>query len=410
MHSEKSPWERLPRAGCVFPRPPGSAPSLARPKKTEYALTENGPQGQTNMQRDLNPIDQDVLDCLDNALLAQSRPSRVDPNTLPGNLKALVAQFRRRASITVRRINDMVPPTRRCPTHIFFCEALRYGAFAMRANHNFIVLNVGLVPTLTDFFQRMMATVGLWPDVGKQAIYHANEPSYAADAFPAHMLWKVLPRCAPDDPLRMALATVFMGECFDVIVRHEFAHLVLGHLAADAQLIVKSDTIARQALELAADGHAAIWGLLSLQRMPAILEGRTSIVSNAYHEFHRTPDDALINYLLLLFFVFRLMDEIDWNNHTLGRGHPPAPMRFHTACIRLVEHVKQQGDADGESRMLQAMQEIWELGEIIFAATLGRHPNPSIKCLTLSEMSERHYNQMSDRAQTLPQHLFGLTP
>jgi hypothetical protein len=359
------------------------------------------------MPRDLEPTDQDVLDCLDNFLLARNRPSRVDLNTLPGNLKALVAEFGRRASITVRRINDTLPPGGRCLTHIFFCQAPRYGAFAMRDKYNFIVLNIGLVPTLTDFFQRMMATTGLWPDVGRPAIRPPDDRSCAADV-PAHLLWNVLPQRAPGDPIRMALATVFMSECFDLIVRHEFAHLMLGHLAADAQRIVKSDPIARQALELAADGHAAIWGLHSLQRMPAILEGRTGIVTSAYREFHLTPRDGLINYLLVIFLVFRLMDETDWNNHAFGRGHPPAPMRFHATCIHLVEHFKQAGDAEGEARVLEAMQEIWELGEIIFARTLGREPNPGIKCLTLSQTSEQHYNQMSDRAQTLPQRLFGL--
>jgi hypothetical protein len=360
------------------------------------------------MQRDLDPTDQDVLDGLDSALAAQSRPPRVDPNLLQGNLKALLAEFGRRARITVRRINSGIPLSQQCATQIVFCEAPSYGAFAMRATHNFIVLNIGLVPTLVDFFQRMMATAGLWPDVGKQETCHPSEQGCAADAFPAHVLWNVLPLRAPDDPLRKALAVVFMSECFDLIVRHEFAHLVLRHLAADAQLIVKSDPIARQALELAADGHAAIWGLHSLRHMTTIAERRTGIVRDAYREFHRTPDDALFNYLLTIFFVFRLMDETDWNNHTFGRGHPPAPMRFHAACIHLVEHFKQAGEADGEGRVVQAMQEIWELGETIFAAALGRKPNPGIKRLTLSEMSEQHYNQMSDRARTLPQHLFGL--
>jgi hypothetical protein len=353
------------------------------------------------MQRDLTLIDQDVLDCLDNALWTNGRPARIDPN-------GIVAEFGRRAGITVRLTNNRVLPSQRCTTHIFFCEAPRYGAFAMRNKHSFIVLNIGLVPTLIDFFQRMMATAGLWPGVGKQATCRPSEQSSAANAFPAHVLWNVLPQRAPDDPLRKALATVFMSECFDLIVRHEFAHVVLGHLAADVQHLVKGDPIARQALELAADGHAAIWGLLSLRHMTAIATRHTGIVRDAYHEFHRTPDDALINYLLAIFLVFRLMDEKDWNNHTLGHGHPPAPIRFHAACIHLVEHLKQTGDADGEARLLQAMQEIWELGETIFAATLGRKPNPDIKRLTLSEMSEGHYNRISDRAQTMSQHLFGL--
>ncbi|MFZ0423713.1 MAG: hypothetical protein WAL80_12630 [Xanthobacteraceae bacterium] len=356
------------------------------------------------MLGDLDLIDQDVLDCLDKALSAHSRPARVDPGMMTG----LIAEFGRRAGMTVRRINNRVLPSQRCPAHVFFCEATSYGAFAMRARHRFIVLNIGLVPTLRDFFERMMATAGLWPEVGNQTSCRPSQEGRATDAFPAHMLWNVLPHRAPADPLREAFAVVLMSECFDLIVRHEFAHLVLRHLDADAQLIVKSDLIARQALELAADGHAAIWGLDSLRHVPGIVERRTGVVRDAYREFYRTPGDALSNYLLAIFFVFRLMDETIWNNHTLGRGHPPGPMRFHAACIHIVEHFKQNGDIDGEAQVVRAMQPIWELGETIFAATLGRKPNPDIKRLTLSEMSERHYNRMSDRAQTLPQHLFGL--
>src|SRR5258706_2669504 len=127
------------------------------------------------MQRDLDPIDQDVLDCLDSALSAQSRPARADPNMMKG----LIAEFGRRASMIVRRINNEVLPSQRCPAHVFFGEAPSYGAFAMRAKHSFIILNVGLVPTLLDFFQRMMATAGLWPDVGEQAICRPSEESRA---------------------------------------------------------------------------------------------------------------------------------------------------------------------------------------------------------------------------------------
>jgi hypothetical protein len=188
---------------------------------------------------------------------------RVDPNKLTGNRKALVVEFGRRADNIVRAINAQLLPHQRCSAYIFFCEAVKYGAFAVHCEHDYIVLNIGLVPTLIDFFQRMMATAGLWPDVGKQEGCRAVERNPAADAFPAHVLWNVLPQGAPDDTLRNALATVFMGECFDLIVRHEFAHLVLKHLVADAQQIVKGDPMARQALELAADGHAAIWGLHS---------------------------------------------------------------------------------------------------------------------------------------------------
>jgi hypothetical protein len=128
---------------------------------------------------------------------------------------------------------------------------------------------------------------------------------------------------------------------------------------------------------------------------------------HGYREFHRTRNDAIVNYLLAMFFVFRVMDETTWNNDTLaGHPHPPAPIRFHAACIHLDEHFKRTGNVEAQAQLWQT--EIWELGEIIFAKTLDRKPNPMVKRRTMSEESERHYNLISDRVQTLPQHLFGL--
>jgi hypothetical protein len=54
------------------------------------------------------------------------------------------------------------------------------------------------------------------------------------------------------------------------------------------------------------------------------------------------------------------------------------------------------------------MEHIWELGERIFAATLGIEPNPDIKRLTLSELSEEHYERMSEKTRSLPPYLFDL--
>ncbi len=256
----------------------------------------------------------------------------------------------------------------------------------------------------------MMATKGLWPRVGNQACLHPSKRVSVAETFPAHTLWNVLPARSPDDPLRLALAVVFMSECFDVIVRHEFAHLALGHLAGDACQAVNGDPLAVQALELAADGHAAIWGLEPLKDLPRKFGKYPGHIDEAYRAFHPTPDDAMVNYLLVIFFVLRLMDETGWNNRTLmHRDHPPAPMRFHATCIHLIEHFKQNGNAAAEAQILRTMRDIWELGELIFATTLGRTPKHGIKQLTLSEESEQHYNRVSDRARTLPEHLFGLS-
>ena len=221
-----------------------------------------------------------------------------------------------------------------------------------------MVLNIGLVPTLTDFFQRMMATAGLWPAFGKQATDPSRDQWPATENLPAHILWNVLPKRAPEDPLRTALAVVFMTECFDLIVRHEFAHLVLGHTGADCQCDVKDDPIAVQALELAADGHSANWGLNTLRYWSQPHDRITRPVDVGYREFHRTPDDAMVNYLLSNFFVFRLMDETSWNGHTLPMlHHPPAPIRFHTVCIHLLEHFTNAGDAEDYARVLRTMQE-----------------------------------------------------
>ena len=331
---------------------------------------------------------QDIPTCVAKMLAERNKPLRVDVGSLAGNLKALAEQFQKRAEAVVRRTNAFLRTRRRCDAQIAFCEAVKYGAFAMHGQYDFIVLNVGLVPTLTDFFQRMMATAGLWPNIGEQDSLSESEPFSVPDGFRAHMLWNVLPARAPSDALRTALATVFMSECFDFIVRHELAHLVLGHLRDDARS-TRADPVALHALECFADGHAAIWGLEPLRDMPRKIGRIPNPLGEAYKEFHGSPDDAFTNYLLAIFFVLRLMDETDWTERTFAtNSHPPAPMRFNVVCIHLVYYFKQIGDKDGQSRVLRTMQHIWELGERTFAATLGIEPNPDIKRLTLSELSE----------------------
>jgi hypothetical protein len=341
-------------------------------------------------------------------LAACNKPLRVDVGSLVGNLKALVEQFQARAEAVVRRANAFLPASRHCDAQITFCEALGYGAFAMPGRYDFFVLNIGLVPTLTDFFQRMMATAGLWPGFGEQDSLSKSEPFNVPAGFRAHMLWNVLPARAPSDALRTALATVFMSECFDFIVRHELAHLVLGHLRDDARSM-RADPVAMHALEFFADGHSALWGLEPLLDMPRKIDRIPSPLGDAYKEFHRSPDDAFTNYLLVIFLALRLMDETDWTERTFAnKSHPPAPMRFNGVCIHLVEYFKQIGDSEGEARVLRTMEDIWELGERIFAATLGIEPNPDIKRLTLSELSEEHYERMSEKTRSLPPYLFDL--
>ena len=111
-------------------------------------------------------VDQDVINRLDNALLSLDRPRpRVDTAAMPtGFLKDLTIQFERRAKIVVRRISAEFLSRKRPATHVFFCEDPNYGALALHDRHDYIVLHVGIIPTVLDFCVRMMATPGLWPN------------------------------------------------------------------------------------------------------------------------------------------------------------------------------------------------------------------------------------------------------
>jgi hypothetical protein len=352
--------------------------------------------------------EQDVLDCLDCALSSRRRHARIDTGGLP-IAGALVNEFERRAAKEIALHRRRIPPQRRRPTYAFFCENPAYGALAIRDRYDFVVLNIGIVPVIVDFCARMMATDELWAGVGK--VGGGAEAAKAAQIG------------FPNDPVRMAFAIVFASECFDFIVRHELAHLALGHcefLALNAQDSSMEDSdgrvgagvdpIVAQTLELAADGHAAIWGVEKLPRIRERLGRCPPGIDEAYRQFHLTANDSMLNYLLATFFVFRLFDETAWDNGSLAnRSHPPAPIRFHTACIHLGEYFKMADNAEAEDQLSRAMQEVWHVGEIMFAAALGRIPDHLVLRRTMSEESERHYERLSEKARTLPQSLFGLS-
>ncbi|MFZ0423542.1 MAG: hypothetical protein WAL80_11755 [Xanthobacteraceae bacterium] len=326
-------------------------------------------------------IEQDVLDCLDHYLASHNRQARVDT---AGAVVAreLVLKFEERAKKEVKRQLQYVPAAKRRPVNIFFCEDQSYGAFAVRDRYDYIVLHIGIVPRIVDFFDRMMANNRLWTNVTASA---------------------------RDDRVRLAFAVVFMSECFDIIVRHELAHLVLGHCEFRAAN-VGDDGLTAQALEVAADGHAVNWGVQKLPLIRTILGRRTNLVDQAYRAFHATIDEAMRNYLLAVYFVFRLMDETAWSDNTLKRRpHPPAPIRFHVACLHLQEFFEQAGDTEGQARLAQTLQKIWNFGEFLFAETLERAPDLNAKRQVMEIESEQHFSLVHERARALPQTLFGLS-
>jgi len=322
-------------------------------------------------------IDEDVIDSLAAALSRLRYGPRVDTSMMGPPLGPVAAQLEQRAERVVRRVMNYVPEKKRRHPHIFFCEDEQYGAFALRDKYDYIVLKVGLVLRLTHFCERMMSSPGLWPDVR-------------------------------DCAARNALAVVFMSECFDLVVRHELAHLVLGHVDPDG-IAARRDPIAAQTLELVADDHAASWGLENLTRVPEMIGSLPAGINGGYREFHRTPEDAMLNYLLVIYSVFRMMDEAPWDSDTLARrSHSPASMRFHAACIHLNETLKRIGNTEMQAQFLRARKEVWDRGESTFAKVLDREPDLGLEDRTMSDECEKLYERMSAQARILPQHFFGL--
>ena len=146
---------------------------------------------------------------------------------MPDNaIKALAVLCEQRAKKVVAFINSHIPSEKRRQIHVVFCEDQGYGAFAIWEQYDFIVLNIGIISRLLYFWERMMDNPQLWLDVRPEAF--------------------------------QAFSLVLTFECFDLIVRHELSHLLLGHLAEDAQE-AKRIPMVSQALEFVAEGHAAIW-------------------------------------------------------------------------------------------------------------------------------------------------------
>lgn len=342
------------------------------------------------------PITQEVLDCLDRSLSKRNRGARIDTATL-SILPTVVAQFERGARTEVGRLLRIVPEPKRRPAYVFFCEQAGYGAFAFRNKYDYIVLHVDDVSIVMDFCLRMMERSELWPSIGGNI-------------------------SEGEDHSRLAFAVMFSKECFDFIVRHELAHLVLGHCDflssthtaciiddSNNRMPPGADPIIMQALEVVADGHAAIWGFQRLSRLRNRFGLVNGPIDGAYRSYLQTDVEAMYNYLLVLYFVFRLFDETTWTSDTLTkRPHPPAPIRFHVVCLHLQEYFQQRNDAEGQRLLTAAMQEIWEKGEFIFARTFDSEPDTNAKSQVLEAESEQHFALVHERAKTLPRHLFGL--
>jgi hypothetical protein len=133
-------------------------------------------------------------------------------------------------------------------------------------------------------------------------------------------------------------------------------------------------------------------------------------IDEAHRAFQRTPDEAMRNYLLAMYFVFRLFYETMWNSGALKNlAHSPAPLRFHVTCLHLHEYFTNAGDAEALARFTKSAEEIWELGEFIFSEALEQTPDLDTKRRVLSEESEQHFAVVRARALMLPPGLSALS-
>jgi hypothetical protein len=76
--------------------------------------------------------------------------------------------------------------------------------------------------------------------------------------------------------------------------------------------------------------------------------------------------------------------------------------------MRLHEHFQEERDAEALGHFTDAMQEVWELGEFIFAQSFDSAPDFNAKRQVMEQESEQHFLLVRERVQALPQSLFEL--
>ncbi len=305
--------------------------------------------------------------------------------------------------------------------HLFFCENERYGALAAKDDFNFIVLNLGTVPTFYSFFLRLMAIQQYWPKIGnvKKEIFDVSQMQMIT--LPAWKSWAALPSVTPEDPTRIAFAIVFATHCSEFIVRHELGHILLNHCEykrghkLDAFIDDTQNTETEmqeaevsQAFELCADNFAAVLGYEKLLHGKKLFGKFPEPVDGAIRAFHASEQDAIEHYLLSLFFAFRLFDQSNyvWTKDFLcSRSHPPAAFRFHSVCIHLQHHLGGYGRTKEVEIVEKTLKHVWEVGEEMFAAALGRQPNLSYKEMILGDVAEQHFERLNECLSKLPQNL-----
>lgn len=356
------------------------------------------------------------------AVLAKANLSlRLDTSNFePGG--DLVRAFEARMRSLVELLSSRAPSTRKKPVYAYLCEDLRFGAFAAFEKYHYVVVHLGTIPAFFDFFERMMATEKLWPELG-DAECEANEPPESASKIKAHAAWSKLPKRQSRNPVRRALAGVLSADCFDFVVFHELAHIFLGHCEylkqssgmsriddIDGTVPPKSRYLDLQALEVAADSTAFTWGLNVLSSKPDPDISIGGGVDEALQYWHRSPKDAFFHYLLSVFFVFRLFDEnVSSQTELLKRAHPPAPFRFQAVCSSAMEYFEATGDTQNRELLTETLPEVWKVGELLFSKTLDREFDPTGEKFVLSAEAGKHQEMLYEVCNNLPRNLFDLS-
>lgn len=280
--------------------------------------------------------------------------------------------------------------------NLYIINASHFGAFATKIDSKYYVgINLGTIAVISDFFSRLVLAFRFHSDgrVEKVDDHRAQETS--GDPLGTWSEYRL-----SDDLLHNQTAGAFSWQALNFIIAHELAHILLGHCDfdelsnfaywSDKSIIPLKDSevaLISQALEMQADAIAVRLVLLNLPD-PLLYFADPDAKTRPVIE----PSLQLrIAYTFFsIFFVFRLFDELHWNQRSLERvSHPPAPMRVFGALGEGAAIFEVPPNSDLVNFRL-CFEAVLSFGDSMFALALGRATNKTGTVASLLD-STREY-------------------
>jgi hypothetical protein len=237
------------------------------------------------------------------------------------------------------------------PIHFDFVNGAGVNAFATRFNGEYcIAINSGVILVLSLLYGHAFADRKFLPHVGDLDQEAPNPPRLSflvADAL--EMIQAGALPVLPLGEVRMGYFRHFVETAFDFLVSHEFAHIANGHvdyLAANQGLpclaefggdgVSDSVKLTRQTLEMDADSSAVGDGVGTVLRKISNIAS----IPAPWDQFYRDPSEALLNWYIAIFSLFRLFGDSHFTSDALKKSwYPPVRMRQFMAGVTAREHV-----------------------------------------------------------------------